>query len=231
MTHALRHGGPNETSTAHRLSALECSPRIWRTGRVRRVEKTRCSWAAAGGTPAYLDYHDHEWGVPVHDDRVLFEFLVLEGAQAGLSWSTILNKRHNYRRAFEYFDPERVARFTEARKNKLLQDPGIVRNRLKVDSAVTNARHFLDVQEEFGSFDAWLWRFVDGRPLQNRFRRPGDVPASTELSDRVSKELRKRGFRFVGTTIVYAYLQAVGVVNDHLLGCFRHDQVARLVQR
>lgn len=192
------------------------------------MDKARCGWAKIGGTPAYLDYHDQEWGVPVHDDRVLFEFLVLEGAQAGLSWSTILNKRHNYRRAFEYFDPARVARFTDARQEKLLQDPGIVRNRLKVSSAVSNARCFLAVQDEFGSFDAWLWNFVDGRPVQNAFRGTRDVPASTELSDRISKELKKRGFRFVGTTIIYAYLQAVGVVNDHQVNCFRHAQVARL---
>ncbi|HEX7030964.1 MAG TPA: DNA-3-methyladenine glycosylase I [Gammaproteobacteria bacterium] len=192
------------------------------------MERTRCGWADAGATPAYLDYHDQEWGVPVHDDRVLFEFLILEGAQAGLSWATILNKRHNYRRAFEYFDPARVARFTAARREKLLQDPGIVRNRLKVAAAIDNARCFLDVQEAYGSFDAWLWDFVDGRPVQNGFRRMRDVPPSTPLSDRISKELKKRGFRFVGSTIVYAYLQAVGVVNDHLVGCFRHAEVARL---
>ncbi|HEX7047464.1 MAG TPA: DNA-3-methyladenine glycosylase I [Gammaproteobacteria bacterium] len=211
----------------YRLSALECSPRIWQTGRARRVEKTRCGWADAGATPAYLDYHDQEWGVPVHDDRLLFEFLILEGAQAGLSWSTILNKRHNYQRAFEYFDPARVARFTEARREKLLQDPGIVRNRLKVAAAIDNARCFLEVQKEFGSFANYLWGFVDGRPVQNHFRRTRDVPASTPLSDRISKDLKKRGFRFVGTTIIYAYLQATGVVNDHLVGCFRHSQVAR----
>ncbi len=211
----------------HRLFALESSPRIWRAERGYGVEKTRCGWAI-GGTPSYLEYHDREWGVPVHDDNVLFEFLVLEGAQAGLSWSTILNKRHNYRRAFEYFDPDRVARFTAARREKLLQDPGIVRNRLKVNSAVDNAHRFLEVQDEFGSFDAWLWNFVDGVPVQSRRASRHDVPASTPLSDRISKELRKRGFRFVGTTIIYAYLQAVGVVNDHQLDCFRHGQVARL---
>lgn len=210
------------------LSALECSPRIVALQRSHGMEKTRCGWAGIVGTPAYLDYHDKEWGVPVHDDRLLFELLVLEGAQAGLSWSTILNKRHSYRRAFEYFDPHRVARFTSARQEKLLQDPGIVRNRLKVSSAVTNAQCFLEVQEEFGSFDAWLWRYVDGEPIQNRFRRMRDVPASTPLSDRISKDLKKRGFRFVGSTIIYAYLQAVGVVNDHQVDCFRHQQVARL---
>lgn len=226
--------GPPSPGTApaanvrHRLYALESSPRIWCAERGYRVEKTRCGWALAGGSPAYLEYHDREWGVPVHDDKVLFEFLVLEGAQAGLSWATILNKRHNYRRAFEYFDPARVARFTPARREKLLQDPGIVRNRLKVVSAVDNARHFLEVQEQYGSFDAYLWNFVDGRPVQGRRRSMRDVPASTGLSDRISRDLKQRGFRFVGTTIIYAYLQAVGVVNDHQLDCFRHRQVARL---
>lgn len=215
------------TASAHQLHGLESSPRIWRGARGTGVEKPRCAWAESVGTPLYLEYHDGEWGVPVHDDIKLFEFLVLEGAQAGLSWATILNKRQNYRRAFEYFDPARVARFTPARCEKLLQDPGIVRNRLKVASAVENARCFLDVQNEFGSFDAWLWRFVDGKPVQNRFSRMRDVPASTPLSDQVSKELRKRGFRFVGSTIIYAYLQAVGVVNDHLVGCFRRAQLAR----
>lgn len=192
------------------------------------MDRKRCAWAGLVGSPAYLEYHDTEWGVPVHDDRVLFEFLVLEGAQAGLSWSTILNKRNNYRRAFEYFDPARVARFTAARQEKLLQDPGIVRNRLKVTSAVQNARQFLAIQEEFGSFDAWLWRFVDGKPLQNHRSDDSTVPARTGLSDTVSRELKRRGFRFVGSTIIYAYLQAVGVVNDHAVSCFRHDTVARL---
>lgn len=222
----LRHA--SEAVPISYLSALECSPRIAASQRNHGMEKTRCGWAGVVGTPAYLEYHDKEWGVPVHDDRTLFELLVLEGAQAGLSWSTILNKRHTYRRAFEYFDPERVARFTPARQEKLLQDPGIVRNRLKVSSAVTNAQCFLEVQEEFGSFDAWLWRYVDGKPVQNRFRRMRDVPASTPLSDRISKDLKKLGFRFVGSTIIYAYLQAVGVVNDHQVDCFRHQQVSRL---
>lgn len=210
----------------HQLHALESSPRIWRAERMHCMEKTRCGWAV--GTPAYLDYHDREWGVPVHDDSVLFEFLVLEGAQAGLSWSTILAKRHNYRRAFEYFDPARVAAFSAARRDKLLQDPGIVRNRLKIAAAIDNARRFLEVQQEFGSFDSYLWGFVNGVPLRNQLRSARDVPASTPLSDAISKDLRRRGFRFVGTTIIYAYLQAVGIVNDHLVGCFRHDQVAAL---
>jgi DNA-3-methyladenine glycosylase I len=182
------------------------------------TEKTRCPWAA-GADPDYIRYHDEEWGRPVHDDRRLFEMLTLEGAQAGLSWSTILRKRAGYRRAFANFDPRRVARFDAPRRAALLQDAGIVRNRLKIDSTVTNARAFLAVQREFGSFDRYLWAFVSGVPLVNR-PRAGAVPARTSLSDLVSRDLRKRGFRFVGTTIVYAFLQAVGVVNDHARGCF-----------
>ena len=182
--------------------------------------KKRCGWAEKGG-PLDVAYHDREWGVPVHEDRVLFEFLILEGAQAGLSWSTILKKRENYRRALAGFDPRRVARFTARDKARLLKDAGIVRNRLKIDAAVTNAQRFLEVQREHGSFASYLWAFVDGRPVVSRRRSNKDVPARTELSDRVSKDLVKRGFRFVGSTIVYAYLQAVGVVNDHLGRCFR----------
>ncbi len=163
-------------------------------------------------------YHDREWGVPVHDDRVLFEFITLEGAQAGLSWETILRKREAYRRAFAGFDPAKVARFTAARRRRLMLDAGIVRNRLKIDSTVTNARAFLEVQREFGSFDRFLWDFAGGRPVMGRGGRP---PARTALSDALSKELKRRGFRFVGTTICYAFLQAVGVVNDHARGCFR----------
>lgn len=180
----------------------------------------RCQWTA-GGNALYLDYHDREWGVPLHDDRALFEFLVLEGAQAGLSWSTILNKREGYRRAFAGFDPRQVARFTPARVEKLLQDPGIVRNRLKVESAVSNARAFLEVQEAFGSFDAYIWRFVDGRPIQNAWTRLKQIPASTPASDAISKDLKQRGFRFVGSTIIYAHMQATGMVNDHTTDCFR----------
>lgn len=179
----------------------------------------RCGWA--GADPLYCAYHDDEWGRPLRDDRVLFEFLVLEGAQAGLSWITILRKRPAYRKAFANFDPTKVARFTAARRRALLQDPGIVRNRLKVDSAVTNAQAFLAVQKEFGSFANYLWAFVDGKPLVNRPRTPKDVPASTALSDRISKDLKQRGFRFVGSTIIYAYLQAVGVVDDHVRACWR----------
>jgi DNA-3-methyladenine glycosylase I len=187
-------------------------------------EPKRCGWQ--GNDPLYVAYHDTEWGVPVHDDRLLFEFLVLEGAQAGLSWLTILRKRDNYRRAFAGFDPEKVARFDRRKIERLLADPGIVRNRLKVESAVSNARAFLAVQNEFGSFDAYQWRFVGGLPIRNRFRNLGEVPARTPLSDAFSKDLRGRGFRFVGSTIVYAHMQAVGMVNDHLVGCFRHRDVA-----
>jgi DNA-3-methyladenine glycosylase I len=168
----------------------------------------------------YVAYHDEEWGKPVHDDRTLFEFLILEGAQAGLSWITILRKRAAYRKAFENFDPAKVARYTPARVKKLMDNAGIVRNRLKIESSISNARAFRAVQKEFGSFGQYLWDFVGGKPLVNR-PRPGGIPPRTELSDRISKDLKKRGFRFVGSTIVYAYLQAVGVVDDHVAGCFR----------
>jgi DNA-3-methyladenine glycosylase I len=178
----------------------------------------RCGWARS---PAMIAYHDREWGVPVHDDRVLFEFLMLEGAQAGLSWETILNKREGYRRAFAGFDPAKVARFTAARRARLMQDAGIVRNRLKIESAVTNAAAFQAVQREFGSFDRYLWDFVGGKPVRSRFRSSKQLPARTELSDALGKELKRRGFRFVGTTICYAFMQAVGVVNDHTVDCFR----------
>jgi len=169
-----------------------------------------------------LRYHDEEWGVPVHEDRKHFEFLILEGAQAGLSWTTILRKREGYRAAYRGFDPAAVARFNQRSVERLLADPRIVRNRLKISSSIGNARAFLGVQEEHGSFDRYLWGFVDGKPVVNRWTELSQIPASTPLSDRVSKDLRQRGFRFVGTTIVYAHLQAVGVVNDHLLSCFRH---------
>ena len=178
----------------------------------------RCSWPTS---ELDIAYHDQEWGVPVHDDRVLFEFITLEGAQAGLSWSTILNKRENYRRAFARFDPRKVARFTAQHKRKLMKNEGIVRNRLKVESTVSNARAFLAVQKEFGSFDRYVWTFVRGKPLQNRRRTLATVPARTEQSDALSKDLQKRGFRFVGTTIVYAFMQATGLVNDHLVACPR----------
>ena len=180
--------------------------------------RTRCRWAR---TPLSIAYHDKEWGVPVHDDRVLFEFLTLEGAQAGLSWETILNKRDNYREAFAGFDPAKVARFTPARVERLLENPGIVRNRLKVESTVTNGKAFLAVQREFGSFDAYVWGFVGGAPRVNRRRALSDLPARTEESDALSRDLSKRGFRFVGSTICYAFMQAVGMVDDHSVDCFR----------
>jgi DNA-3-methyladenine glycosylase I len=183
----------------------------------------RCAWA--GNDPLYRAYHDAEWGVPVHDDRLLFEFLVLEGAQAGLSWITVLRKREAYRRAFEGFHPEAVADFSEDRLAQLLLDPGIVRNRLKLSSARDNARAFLTLQEEFGSFDAFLWRFVDGEPLQNARRSHSEVPATTAHSDALSRELKRRGFRFVGSTICYAFMQAVGMVNDHTVDCFRWPEL------
>jgi DNA-3-methyladenine glycosylase I len=185
----------------------------------------RCAWV--GGDPLYRAYHDEEWGVPVHDDRLLFEFLILEGAQAGLSWITILRKRVAYRAAFAGFDPEKVARFTEGKVAKLLANPGIVRNRLKVASAITNARAFLKVQEEFGSFDAFQWRFVEDRPIQNGWRSMKEVPASTPVSDAMCRDLKRRGFRFVGSTICYAHMQAVGMVNDHTVDCFRWPELAR----
>jgi DNA-3-methyladenine glycosylase I len=185
-----------------------------------------CAWAD-GTDPKMRAYHDTEWGVPVHDDRRHFEFLVLEGAQAGLSWATILNKREGYRRAFAGFDPDRVARFVPQRVRSLMADPGIVRNRRKIESAIQNARAFRKVQREFGSFDAYAWRFVHGRPIQGRRTRRSGVPATSPESDAFSQDLRKRGFSFVGSTIVYAHMQAVGMVNDHTTDCFRHAEIAR----
>jgi DNA-3-methyladenine glycosylase I len=184
------------------------------------AEKKRCTWASGLDDPEYIRYHDEEWGRPSHDDRHLFEMLILEGAQAGLSWSTILHKRANYRKAFSSFDPKKVARFDAKRRAVLMNDAGIVRNRLKIDSSVTNAQAFLQVQKEFGSFDRYLWGFVDGKPVVDIRPRGERLPASTDLSDQISKDLKKRGFRFVGTTIIYAFLQAVGVVNDHSGECF-----------
>ncbi len=181
----------------------------------------RCPWSE-GISDTYRAYHDTEWGVPVHDEHRHFEFLILEGAQAGLSWATVLHRREGYRRAFAGFDPVRVARFSETRIGRLLEDPGIIRNRLKVQAAVTNARAFLELQASAGSFDAYIWGFVDGRPVVNRWRHPSEVPATSPLSDALSRDLKKRGFRFVGSTIVYAHLQATGLINDHLLRCFRH---------
>jgi DNA-3-methyladenine glycosylase I len=179
----------------------------------------RCAWV--GGEPLYVTYHDNEWGVPVHDDRLLFEFLVLEGAQAGLSWLTILKKREGYRRAFAGLDPEKVAAFGPADVDRLLADAGIVRNRLKVESAVGNARAFREVQEEFGSFDAYVWRFVNGETIQNEWRSLGEIPTKTVEAERLSADMRRRGFRFVGPTIMYAHMQATGMVNDHTVECFR----------
>ncbi len=187
---------------------------------------TRCKWAE-GVSLNYIEYHDKEWGVPVHDDRTQFEFLILEGAQAGLSWSTILNKRDGYRKAFAEFDVEKVARFTKKRIEKLLLDPSIVRNRLKVESTVSNAKAFIAVQAEFSSFSDYIWGFVDGRAIQNRFKKDGDIPATSTESDALSKDLKKRGFKFVGSTIIYAHMQATGLVNDHVVGCFRHMPCAR----
>ena len=186
---------------------------------------TRCSWAGTSN-PLMLEYHDREWGVPVHDDRRHFEFLVLEAAQAGLSWSVVLNKRDGYRRAFSQFDPVKVARYTTRRVDKLVADPAIIRNRMKIEAAVRNARAFLAVQDEFGSFDAYCWRFVDGRPRRNRWRMTSEIPATSAESDAFSRDLKRRGFSFVGSTVIYAHMQAVGMVNDHLVGCFRHRQVA-----
>ncbi|HSM90802.1 MAG TPA: DNA-3-methyladenine glycosylase I [Desulfobacterales bacterium] len=190
------------------------------------MTRTRCAWA--GDDPLYVRYHDREWGVPLHDDRRLFEFLVLEGAQAGLSWITILKKRDNYRKAFDGFDPSKVAAFGERRIAALLADAGIVRNRLKISAAARNARAFLGIQREFGSFDAYLWRFVDGRPKQNRWRALAEIPAETGASRALSKDLTRRGCSFVGPTICYAFMQAVGMVNDHLVSCFRYKEIARM---
>ena len=189
----------------------------------------RCGWC--GDDPLYVAYHDREWGVPIRDDRILFEFLLLEGAQAGLSWATILKKREGYQRLYEGFDPERVAGYGERKLAELLADPAIVRNRAKVVASVTNARAFLEVQAEFGSFSDYIWRFVDGVPIQNAWTSLDQLPAVTSLAESISKDLRQRGFKFVGPTIVYAHMQATGMVNDHLVSCFRHREVAALGTR
>ncbi len=182
--------------------------------------KIRCAWP--GDDPLYIAYHDTEWGVPVHDDRTHFEFLVLEGAQAGLSWLTILKRREGYRKAYEQFDVKKVAAFTDADVERMVNDAGIIRNRLKIVSSIRNAKVFLEIQKEFGSFDDYIWSFVDGEPLVNAFTQDTDIPAFSALSDAVSKDLKKRGMNFVGTTIIYAHLQATGIINDHVLACFRH---------
>jgi DNA-3-methyladenine glycosylase I len=183
----------------------------------------RCPWC--GSEPFYVEYHDQEWGVPLHDERALFEFLILEGAQAGLSWSTILKKRAGYRRAFDNFDAERIACYGEADVARLLSDAGIVRNRLKVASTIINAQATLRIREEFGGLDAYFWRFVDGQPIQNAWTELGQLPARTELSDKISRDLKQRGFKFVGSTIVYAHMQATGMVNDHLVDCYRYREL------
>jgi DNA-3-methyladenine glycosylase I len=191
--------------------------------------RPRCAWC--GTDPLYCAYHDKEWGVPLHDERALFEFLILEGAQAGLSWLTILKKREGYRRAFDNFDVERIARYGEADVARLLADAGIVRNRLKIESTITNARATLALRETSGGLDAYFWNYVDGRPIDNAWKGIGQVPASTPLSDAISQDLKKRGFKFVGSTIVYAHMQATGMVNDHTVDCFRHREVAGAAQR
>ena len=189
------------------------------------IPMKKCSWVLSG--PLEERYHDLEWGVPVHDDRLLFEFLVLEGAQAGLSWATILNKRDNYRNAFDNFNVERVASYDDKKINALLANSGIVRNKLKINSAVTNAQAFLTVQLEFGSFDSYIWQFVDGKPLHNAWESATDIPVSTQISNLMSKDLKKRGFKFVGSTICYAFMQATGMVNDHTVDCYRYGEIKR----
>ncbi len=189
------------------------------------TSSSRCPWADKD--PLYIRYHDEEWGVPIYDDRLLFEFLILEGAQAGLSWLTILKKRENYRQAFDHFEVEKIARYDAKKINSLLQNPGIVRNRLKIESTVQNARAFIKLLEEFKSFSDYQWQFVEGQPIQNGYKSLKEVPAKTSISDAFSKDLKKRGFNFVGSTILYAHMQAVGMVNDHLVSCFRHGEVKR----
>ena len=186
----------------------------------------RCTWC--GDDPIYVAYHDQDWGVPVHDDRLLFEMLILEGAQAGLSWLTILKKRDNYRKAFYLFDAVRVASYGQQEVDRLMQNAGIVRNRLKIESAIKNARGFLEIQEEYSSFANYLWRYVDGKPLDNQWRSVSDIPAHTPLSDQLSKDLKKRGFNFVGSTICYAFMQSIGMVNDHTTDCFRYQEINNL---
>jgi DNA-3-methyladenine glycosylase I len=193
---------------------------------VKNASPPRCAWC--GTDPLYVAYHDEEWGVPSHDERHLFEMLILEGAQAGLSWSTILKKRAGYRAAFAGFDAHRVARFGSREFERLMRNEGIVRHRLKIEAAACNARAFIEVQDEFGSFDAYIWRFVNGKPIQNRWRELNEIPARTSESDTLNKDLKRRGFTFVGSTICYAFMQAVGMVNDHVLGCFRHRLVRRM---
>lgn len=192
-----------------------------------RIMKKRCGWVNGNQTSElYIDYHDREWGVPLHDDKQLFEFLILEGAQAGLNWATILNKRENYRQAYQQFDPKKVAKFTDKQQQKLLENPGIIRNRLKVTASIVNAQQFLNVQKEFGSFDSYVWQFVAGKTIQNKWKSLADIPATTPESEQMSHDLKKRGFKFVGPTICYAFMQAVGMVNDHTTHCFRYKELS-----
>ena len=188
--------------------------------------KIRCDWCTA--SQLYIDYHDNEWGIPLHDDRKLFEFLILEGVQAGLSWETVLKKRENYRTAFNNFDPTKISRYGNKKIEALLDDKGIIRNRLKIVSAINNAKRFLEVQEEFGSFDSYIWKFVAGKPILNRYKSVKEIPAATEISDSMSKDLKKRGFTFVGPTICYAHMQATGMVNDHVVNCYRYGEINAL---
>jgi DNA-3-methyladenine glycosylase I len=192
---------------------------------LKRVEVRRCDWAAFSNNPLMIEYHDKEWGVPVHNDRTLFEFLILEGAQAGLAWQTVLNKRENYREALDAFDPAKIARYNNKDVKRLLNDSGIVRNRLKIEATIANAKQFLLAQKEFGSFNRYIWKFVDGSPIKHEFNSLSQIPPTTRESDAISKDLRERGFRFVGPTICYAFMQAVGLVNDHTTKCFRYHKV------
>jgi len=190
------------------------------------ITKRRCEWGTV--SQLYIDYHDNEWGVPIHDDRTLFEFLILEGAQAGLSWETVLKKRENYRKAFSNFDPVKVSRYSDKKVEALMGNKGIIRNSLKITSAINNAKRFLEVQKEFESFETYIWQFVNGKPITNRFKSIQEIPATTKESDAMSKDLKKRGFTFVGPTICYAHMQATGMVNDHIVGCFRYKEIKDL---
>jgi DNA-3-methyladenine glycosylase I len=187
------------------------------------MTKTRCSWC--GNDPLYVEYHDTEWGVPVYDDDKLFEFLILETFQAGLSWITVLRKRENFRKAFDNFDYKKIAKYSEKKYDELLQDAGIIRNKLKIKATISNAQNFMEIQKEFGSFSKYIWSFTNGKPIKNKFKKLSEAPATTELSDKLSKDLKKRGFKFVGSTVIYAHMQATGMVNDHMTDCFRYDEV------
>jgi len=193
----------------------------------KKKEIKRCTWGVSGGDELMIEYHDKEWGVPVHEDRHLFEVLVLDGAQAGLSWRTILNKRENYRKAFDNFDVKKVSKYNSKKAQELMQNKGIVRNKLKIAYAVRNAKVFMDIQKEFGSFDTYIWGFINGKPIKNKFKKISDLPAKTELSDEISKDLKNRGMNFVGSTIIYAIMQTIGIVNDHQTDCFRYNKVGK----